>query len=210
MTPEALIAHVDKSIAKALLGESHVAPSILQIKGFSTATQRHLVNNLASKMGFYLEVGLFRGATLCAAVSGNPNLHALGIEDLSQPFGEEGVEQDLRRNIMPFLSDKVDVILKDYAKVHACQMPVDLYFYDGAHGREDQARALPHFFECMADTFLYMVDDASWSEVAIGTVEGFERLHGRVSVDKTWKLDEGKPDSPLWHNGILIYCCHKL
>ena len=210
MTTDDLQLHVNESIERAYRGESNLNPAVLGIKGFSTTTQRHLLNNIASKLDFYLEVGLFRGATFCATLSGNNDLRALGIEDFSQPFGEDGVEQDLRRNLMPFLSDKVDVMLKDYTKADVNRDPVDLFFYDGEHSFESQARALPHFFECKSDTFLYMVDDFDWPDVMAGTAAGMTRIADKAKEVRRWVLSDGRPDGPNWHNGVALFLMQKL
>jgi hypothetical protein len=209
MTADDLMLHVDESVAQAERGESNLDPSVLAIKGFSTVTQRHLVNNLASKLEFYLEVGLFRGATFCAAVSGNPDLCAMGIEDFSQDFSQTDVEQDLIRNVKPFLSEKVSLMIADCFNYGASGKPCDFYYYDGNHSFESQARALPHFLGCMSDTFLYMVDDFDWPDVMAGTAAGMLRVSDKVREVQRRVLSDGRPDGPKWHNGIAVFIMEK-
>jgi hypothetical protein len=85
MTTDDLQLHVNESIERAYRGESNLNPAVLGIKGFSTTTQRHLLNNIASKLDFYLEVGLFRGATFC-----NRLLAFLLLISVNLAFGQNG------------------------------------------------------------------------------------------------------------------------
>src|SRR2546430_1499714 len=98
MTVDVLIRHVDDSISRALRHESYIDEGVLKITGFATGAQQRLGNNLChlpKVAANYLECGLYAGATFCAAINNNPDLHAVGIEDYSQPFGVEGIEVEL-------------------------------------------------------------------------------------------------------------------
>lgn len=216
MTPEQLIAHVvEPSIARALRGESYLDPAVLEIKGFSTPTQRHLVSNLAHGVSSYLEVGVFFGGTFCAAISRNDSLTAIGVENWSQDFSERDVETSFISSLKLHRGDaNVCLIMNDcFDPSTNRQIPkssVDFYFYDGHHDRFPQSKALPHFIDCMSDVFLWMVDDTQWQSVREGTAEGFATLKDRIRIEKEWNLDEGRPDSPIWHNGVRLFVISKL
>jgi hypothetical protein len=215
MTTSELIDHVDGAVAKALAGESLMHADVLALHGFATPTQRRLVNNLTRMPGgcAYLEVGLYAGATFCAALSNNPDLLATGIENHSQDFSRSGIPEELAANFKRFQPDAFDanIIYADaFATLLPTEFPFDAYYFDGEHSEESQAKALPAFVDAMAPTFLYMVDDADWTPVNVGTCRGFDTLGDRVRIDRRWHLTDGRPDGPTWHNGVAIFACSKL
>lgn len=206
------IAHVEESIARSLRGESWIDASVLDIKGFSTATQRRLMSNLAhlpKENRVYLEVGLFCGATFCAAINNNPNLEAYGFEDWSQPFGEEGVKEQFTKALKQHASGSVCIREGDcfggVPQMTVGTQGVDLFYFDGEHSFESQAEALPHFFDMLADTFIFVVDDFSWQPVCSGTAAGFASVARRIQIEHQWILSDGIPDGPNWHNDVALY-----
>ncbi len=212
-----LIAHVDDSIAKALRHESGIDESVLTLTGFSTGVMRRLMNNLCrlpKDDPAYLEIGLYAGATFCAAINNNPKLTAIGIEDFSQPFGRKNIREELENNIARYRHDACDVTIID-ADCFVVSVPeqqvLDIFFYDGEHSVESQSKALPHFLDAMAPLFLFVIDDTNWKTVQDGTRAGFDALAGKVAINKTWVLTGAKAqDDPIWHNGMHLYACSKI
>lgn len=218
MTPTVLIRHIDEAIIKAIRHQSWIDESVLGITGFSTGVMRRLISNichLPKASGAYLEVGLYAGATLCAAINNNPTLDAVGIEDFSQSFGKEGISDELDRNIIKYRCEgqRVDIINADCftIKPRTFLKEFDVFTYDGCHDFAPQAQALPYFFYALADVFVFIVDDFHWSTVREGTAAGFEELKDRVKIEKTWALDgEKQQDDPVFWNGMQIYVCSKV
>ena len=74
---EALIEHVRMAVYNARLGNSKLNKHehrdyILTLEGMSSNLTRHLMNNMNSALGAnYLEIGVWRGSTAVAALSGN-------------------------------------------------------------------------------------------------------------------------------------------
>jgi len=218
MTHTQLTAHVEDSIAKSLRHESHIDVGILSIKGFSTGVQRRLVNSLTrlpKDDPCYLEVGLYAGATFCAAINNNPRLTAVGVENFSQPFGDDTIRAQLENNFACYAGDALSAKLVNsdcwaIPPEDLPPLPVDVFYFDGEHSVESQAKALPHFIDQMADDFIFMVDDANWDTVRDGTAEGFAKLGSRVTVRREWLLsDPQRHDGPIWHNGVLLFVCSK-
>lgn len=199
---------INEAIENALAGKSNLDESILQIRGFSTHTMRRLVHNLCEGQSKYLEVGLFCGATFCSSF--NSELLSIGIEDYSQDFGEVGVEETLIKNVTLYegQSKMVQLILRDCFSIDLSDLPdnIDIYFYDGNHSLDDQAKALPHFIDKMANRFIFIVDDTNWPEVAAGTKKGMEILADKIVIQEEWNL-VGKQlqDDPIFHNGMKIF-----
>lgn len=211
--------HISESILRALRGESYLDPEILKIHGFATPTMRHLFSNLCHiESASYLEVGVFCGATFFAAYNNNP-ITAQGVENFAQPFEETNVREQLESNFDRWWKSGgglCQIEFKDVFKIEwhpeILDIRYNIYFYDGEHSYESQAKALPALFDMMADTFLYIVDDTNWDDVIRGTDAGFETLGSRVVVEKTWNLSglKSRSDDEIWHNGMAIFLCSKI
>lgn len=212
--------HIDSSITRALAGESRLDPAALNILGFATPTMRHLFNNLCRIEGLtYLECGTYTGASLISAFNNNP-IQAIGIDNFSQTWAPG---RDIRGEFLENLK-----IFRDTAKSvlffqDDCFRPdlliglligfrgIDIFFYDGDHTKEAQAKALPHFFDLLAPVFLFIVDDFCWESVALGTAEGFAALGSRLMIQKKWELiGEVRLDDPVYHNGLCLFLCKKI
>lgn len=210
------VEHINKSIEKALRGESNLTQDILNVRGFSTPTIRKLFNCLCdtSEPITYLEVGLFCGATFCSSF--NKNCTSIGIEDHSQDFSEgfEKVKQELKDNLDKFSNraKEVHVHYEDCFKIDKSKLPnnIDILFYDGYHGEEEQAAALPAFFDKMADKFLWIVDDFNWTYVAKGTDIGLASLKDKINIELCWPLRGYHAENDaIWHNGLNLYLISK-
>lgn len=206
--------HIDDSIARALRGESHLDPAVLDILGFATPTMRHMFNNLCQIEGLtYLECGVYAGASFCAACSNN-NILPIGIDNFSQAWHEgRDIRAEFAANKARFCDAAAifidsdcfapGLLLREFVKR-------DIFFFDGDHARQAQAHALPHFFDHLSDTFLFIVDDYNWPDVMAGTDDGFATIGNKVSVIHSWiLLGEKGQDDPVWHNGIALFLCTK-
>jgi hypothetical protein len=217
-TPEQLIAHINESIVLAIQGKSLLTERELSIKGFSPPTQRHLWNNLMRELGFYVEAGLYGGGSFFSALKGNSHLTAIGIEDFSQNFGDPSIGAHLRENIAHYKDEgffnkveECDFFASDLSFISGGDLAdVDAFYYDAVHDEESQAKALPHFFDKLTDTFLFLVDDADWPQVARGTARAIESVSGKAKVIKQWHLTGGVPDHYQFHNGILLTLMQKI
>lgn len=221
MTPIELInCHIDRSIERALRGESFLNPDVLKISGFATATMRHLFSNLCRGSGeslSYLEIGTFCGATFVSAFNNNP-IHAVGIDNFTQPFHQTNVREQLADNLRRWSHTAKSVQFFDcdaFALTgnEVFPSPVDIYYYDGEHSYESQVKALPTFLPMMADRFIYIVDDFHWDDVVRGTRDALKQLssQGHTKIESEWTLDgERSHEDPIWWNGVAIFLISKL
>lgn len=216
MTKETLIAHVKQAIEKASAHASWIDASILDLNGFSTGVQRRLVNNLVhlpKADPVYLECGLWKGSSFCAAINNSPTLHAYGVEDFSQPFAQNNVKEELEANVERYKSGarSVTVFNADCFKLDLDKIdrPVDVFYFDGEHSYESQFNALRYYLYAMADLFVFMVDDFQWVPVSTGTRDSLESLKDSVTVEQEWILSDGVPDGPNYHNGVAVFVISK-
>lgn len=208
---EAAIAHIVRSLKEAHNGRAPMDPEVEKIRGFSTPMMRRFFSNFlhGEDRIHYLEVGAYCGGTFCAAVSNNPNVTAQVFEDFSQPFDIPDVKEQFTRNLAEF--GKGWVHEEDFFKAHLVAMePVDVFFYDGNHDEQWQSKALPHVFDKLADTFIFLVDDIAWETVRAGTKAGFAALKDRMEIIHHWELfGKTKNDDRDWHNGLGVWLCRK-
>lgn len=209
--------HVDQSIARALNHDSSIDESVLSLTGFSTGVMRRLVSNLShlpTENPVYLEIGLFAGASFCSAMSNNPRLTAIGIDNFSQDFGRPEVRAELTVNFDRYSPACREASLRDadcFSFDPKTLPAVDVFFFDGEHSQDSQTRALPYYLDAMAPLFIFMVDDANWIPVSEGTRISFQQLRKKVRIEHHRHLSGAQPnDDPIWHNGVDVYVCSKI
>lgn len=210
--------HIDHAIHRALRGKSNLTDDVLAIRGFSNGNIRRLINNLTDRNCTYLEVGVLMGGTFVSSF--NKDCVSIGFEDFCQDFKadipnytKEELQQNIEKNVGK--SKQVDMRYECGMDCNKATLPygIDIYLFDGEHGIQNQSIALPEMFDNMAHQFVYLVDDASWPQVADGTGVGFKFLRHKVEILKTWELrnpvDEKGDEIPIWVCGVNIYLCRK-
>lgn len=201
---------VEASIAVAEQMAGGLPESVLQLQGMSSAKVRRLLNHLCTRPGTrYLEVGVWAGSTLISALFGNTAtvVAADAIDNFSQ-FG--GPRAEFEANTRQFLGEgRFHFHDKNHLEVSpALQPPVNVYFYDGDHSAENQRDGLLHFWPCLAEEFIFIVDDWNWPHVRQGTFEGIAKSGGRVV--KYWELPAAyNGDLEQYWNGVFVAVMQK-
>jgi len=153
----------------------------------------------------YLEVGTFKGRSICAAVQDNPDKAFYAMENFLE-FGMTGQQarDELMDNLQRYAAD-ADVRLLEgdcfslMADPGLIDRPVGVYFYDGEHTLLSHYLALAVVEPLLADEALVLVDDASWPLVQRAH-RIFMRRHPGWQVVATW--DARHADDPRWANGL--------
>lgn len=105
----------------------------------------------------YVEVGCWRGFTLCAAALGNEEEKLIGIDNFCETHLGEA-EKVCRENVSRF--PNVQLIVDDCWKVLTGPLPpIGAYFYDGAHDMASQLRAFEAIHDKLADHAIVIIDD---------------------------------------------------
>jgi len=152
------------------------------------------------------------GGTFVASF--NKGLTSIGVENYAQDFGVVGVKEHLEKNIDNHRDKAKEIHLHftDCFSIDKLLLPdnIDIFFYDGEHSKQSQAKALPYFFDKMADTFIMIVDDANWKDVEEGTIDGLNSLADKMEVEYQVVLKGEKlNDDPIFHNGVAIFLIKK-
>lgn len=166
---------IDTAIDNAENLKSKLIASILGLEGMSGIKGRHFLNNLIYEGSRYLEIGSWKGSTLCSALYKNKPEKSFCIENYSQFGGHE----ELHENIKKFVNNDHSTIICDSFSVDIKEndiSDIDIYFYDGAHGLDDHTKALEYFIDAMKDTFIFVVDDWNGTEARDGSFASIENL----------------------------------
>jgi hypothetical protein len=206
-----LIEHVKNSIQKAHNYESKLNEPILAIEGYTGKKVKHFLNNLCSlEESNYLEIGVFKGATLIAALYGNTQSlsSATAIDNWSEFGGPkktflENTNLYLPRNSFWFFDN--DCFTQDKS---IFRHPINIYFYDGNHSFEAQYQAFAYFNNIFDNVFIAVVDDWAWENVQKGTRQAFADLNYKILFE-TEIFTFNNIDPLTWWNGLYVAVLEK-
>lgn len=202
-----LIAHVNWAIHEADQLQSRITPDVLAAEGMSSPRVRHLLNNLCARPHTrYLEVGVWRGATFCAALCGNGRTieSAVAVDDFSEFRGCPDAFRQTCELCLPDANPAWMLYQSDFRKVarSKAEQPT-VYFYDGDHQRQSQCDALMHFWLGLSDPCILVVDDWQWKDVLAGTMDGLGALN--AVLHRSWTLKSPRyEDADTWWNGVFV------
>jgi hypothetical protein len=193
---------IDSAFENAEKGISKITSDIISMDGMSGTTTRHFYNNLLNREdASYLEIGTWKGSSVCAAMCNN-KAKVVCIDNWSE-FG--GPKQEFLSNFEKFKGENsATFIEKDCYQVDISTLPkFNTYMYDGNHTEDSHYRALYHYYDCLDDIFIYIVDDWNWMDVRSGTERAIQKLNLKVLYHKEVFTDIcGHRDG--WWNGMYV------
>jgi hypothetical protein len=185
------------------------------MKGMSGKKTRHFYNNLMNKDDArYLEIGTWKGSSVCSAMCGN-KATVVCIDNWSE-FG--GPKSEFLTNFNKYKgNNNANFIEQDCFTVDTSHLPkFNIYMYDGNHAEDSHYKALIHYYNCLDTTFIFIVDDWNWKEVRDGTLNSFKQLNLTVLYSREIKTTNdnscvlwGSPEQQEWHNGIYVAILQK-
>ena len=164
-----------------------------------------LLNLAASCLGpddAYVEIGVFHGASLVAAMLGNEDRRFVGIDDFVLRDGSlEAVEENLRRFGLP----RPELVMGDVFELVAGGalegVPVGAWYYDAAHGYEPQLEGLRIVEPHLRPGAILIVDDTDWPDVERALDDYLaEQPHAR----RILAIDGKDRGSPQWWEGMQV------
>jgi len=194
---------IPDAIKNAELHHSQLSSEILLLPGMSSAKVRHLLNLLVASCNKYLEIGVWKGSTIISALYKNKPQEYFAIDNFSE-FG--GPKNEFIGNFQSALGHPPKLFDVDCFSVDPLSLgikDIDMYFYDGSHEEHHQSLALTHFYDSLADEFVFIVDDYSWEKVAAGTQAGIKSAN--LQILEEFVLPSSKiNDSEQWWNGLYV------
>jgi hypothetical protein len=189
--------------------DSKLVPAILEMEGMTGYKTRHFYNQLLAMSDVrYLEIGAWKGSSICAAMYGN-RIHVICIDNWSE-FG--GPKAEFLQNFLRFRGENNALFIEhDCFTLDTTYLPFfNIYMYDGNHEHDSHSRALTHYIDRMDDIFIYIVDDWNASAVREGTREAINRLALEVLYEREIRLTHDDTHTELnlaratWWNGIYV------
>jgi hypothetical protein len=205
---------VRSAFEKAENNLSKITPEIIRMEGMSGTKTRHFYNNLLSMDDArYLEIGTWKGSSVCSAMCGN-SASVVCIDNWSE-FG--GPKNEFLANFNKHKGNNNAMFIEnDCFKVNINELPkFNIYMYDGNHDNDSHYKALTHFYDCLDDVFIFIVDDWNWQDVRDGTSRAIEKLNLKVLYEKDIRLTYDNSHTPphqartTWWNGIYVAILQK-
>jgi hypothetical protein len=200
---------VENAFRNAEDNHSKITEDIIQMDGMSGTKTRHFYNNLLNTDDArYLEIGTWKGSSVCSAMCGN-KANVVCIDNWSE-FG--GPKTEFLTNFDKFKGDNnANFIESDCYKVDVSTLPkFNIYMYDGNHTHDSHYKALLHFYDCLDDVFIFIVDDWNWKDVRDGTLNSIKQLNLQILYEKEIRLTWDNSVTPepqlskTWWNGIYV------
>jgi predicted O-methyltransferase YrrM len=181
------------------------APIAEGVENLARENNLALLNVAASCLGpgeSYVEVGVFHGASLIAAMLGNEDQRFVGIDSFDfRDASLEKVEANLARfGLTPptiLVGDAFELVpggaLGDTA--------IGVWYYDAAHSHEAQLEGLRIAEPLLVPGALLVVDDTDWDDVA-RAMDDYLASQPRARCILT--LDGKDRGSPQWWEGMQV------
>lgn len=202
-------------LAEASLASTTLPDWVLDVEGLVSRPTRDFINAVVKgwpRTVHYVEVGVFRGASLCAASYKTPHARVVGIDNW---FFEPNRRQALDNVQMCADADdaaQVEVVEADawdYAANHTRSEKIDVFFYDGGHEASEQYRGLVDFAPKFADEVLVLVDDMHERVVYDATRAAVEVMTGGLNFRLLYSNYQLDTTPGRESNAILVFAKKK-
>jgi len=180
-----LVKHVIKCFNTANTWKSKLPDSVFALEGMSGYKTRVFYNELCSlefpdRQTEYLEVGAWKGSTLCSSMQSNPKCNGTVIENWAL-FG--GPKDEFDHHVKYFgFGDRLTIFEEDVFSFDISKLknPIDIYLYDGCHEEISQYKGITCMWPALADQAIIIVDDWNAHQVRKGTFEGLAAVGANI------------------------------
>jgi len=115
----------------------------------------------------YVEIGVFHGASLIAAMLGNEGKRFVGVDSFA--FRDASLEK-VHANLARFGLTPPEIVVGDAFELVPAgalrDVPIGIWYYDAAHSYEAQVQGLRIAEPLLVPGALVIVDDTDWDDVA--------------------------------------------
>jgi len=212
---EKYISQIELSFKNAEEGISKISEDIIKMEGMTGTKTRHFYNNLLNMEDVrYLEIGTWKGSSVCSAMYGNKTT-VVCMDNWSDFWGPK---QEFLDNFNKYKGDNnATFIESDCFKLNLSSLPslFNIYMYDGGHSEMHHYTALNYYYSCLDDIFIFIVDDWNWNDVRNGTLRSIADLELECLYKREIRLTTDGSHTPediakkTWHNGICVFVLKK-
>jgi len=181
------------------------APIVEKVENLAAENVLALLNLAASCLGTdeaYVEVGVFHGASLIAAMLGNEDKRFVGIDSFA--FRDASLEK-VERNLEHFGLSRPELLVGDAFELVPTgalgDTRIGLWYYDAAHDYESQLRGLRIAESLLTPGALVVVDDTDWEQVA-RAMDDYVAAQPRARRILT--IDGKERGFPQWWEGMQV------
>jgi len=148
----------------------------------------------------YVEVGVFHGASLIAAMLGNEGRRFVGIDSFG--FRDASLAK-VEENLVRFGLPRPELLVGDVFELVPAGVlrgvRVGVWYYDASHSYEAQLEGLRIAEPWLAPGALLIVDDTDWEQVARALDD---YLRGQPRARRILTLDGKERGFPQWWEGV--------
>jgi predicted O-methyltransferase YrrM len=178
---------------------------ILELENLASENVLALLNLAASCLGpdeAYVEIGVYHGASLIAAMLGNEERRFVAIDSLAfRGSSLEQVEGNLDRFGLPrpelLVGDVFDLVPNGALD----GIPVGLWYYDAAHDYDSQVQGLRIAEPLLVPGALLIVDDTDWDDVERALDD---YLAEQPRARRLLTIDGNDRGYPQWWEGMQV------
>jgi predicted O-methyltransferase YrrM len=150
----------------------------------------------------YVEVGVFHGASLIAAMLGNEDKRFVGIDSFAF---REATPEKVEANLARFGLDVPELIVGDaFALLPAGALEdvvIGAWYYDADHSYEAQLEGLRIAEPYLATGALVIVDDTDWDDVDRAMDD---YLESQPQARRVLTIDGKSRGAPQWWEGMQV------
>lgn len=176
-----------------------------EVENLAKENNLALLNLAASCLGegeAYVEVGVFHGASLVAAMLGNEHRRFVGIDSFE--FRDATLDE-VERNLSAFGPPRPDLLVGDVFELVPAGalngVRSGVWYYDALHTYEAQLEGLRIAEEWLAPGALLIVDDTDWEQVERAMDD---YLAEQPRARRILTIDGKNRGSPQWWEGMQV------
>ena len=150
----------------------------------------------------YVEIGVFHGASLIAAMLGNEGKRFVGVDSFA--FRDASLEK-VHANLARFGLTPPEIVVGDAFELVPAgalrDVPIGIWYYDAAHSYEAHLRGLRIAEPLLVPGALVIVDDTDWDDVARALDD---YLAEQPRARRVLTLDGKSRGAPQWWEGMQV------
>jgi predicted O-methyltransferase YrrM len=150
----------------------------------------------------YVEVGVFHGASLIAAMLGNEGKRFVGLDSFA--FRDATLEK-VQENLARFGLEPPEIVVGDAFELVPAgalgHIAIGVWYYDASHAYEAQLDGLRIAEPMLASGALVIVDDTDWDDVARAMDD---YLAEQPRARRLLTLDGKSRGAPQWWEGMQV------